>query len=186
MLPHTIAIGNIHSGTIAGKLNGVIPATTPSGWRSVYASMPAPTFSVNSLLSSCGAPHAYSTISMPRASSPAASERTLPCSREIDGDDLVGVLLEQRLEAEHHAGARERRRRCPRGERSFRGVDSATDLGGRVANGTRQPSAPVAGVKTSPKRPEVPGVRLPPIQWARVGTSAWRSAGVAVHGKAPE
>jgi hypothetical protein len=25
--------GNIHIGTMAGKLNGVMPATTPSGWR---------------------------------------------------------------------------------------------------------------------------------------------------------
>ena len=130
MLPQTIAIGNIHSGTIAGKLNGVMPATTPSGWRSVYASMSAPTFSVNSLFRSCGAPHAYSTISMPRASSPAASESTLPCSREIDGDDFVGALLEQRLEPEHHAGAGERRRRRPAGKRGFRGIDGAADLGG--------------------------------------------------------
>src|SRR5215472_5323363 len=33
VLPAAIATGNIHIGTIAGKLNGVIPATTPSGWR---------------------------------------------------------------------------------------------------------------------------------------------------------
>ncbi len=33
LLPHPIAIGNIHIGTMAGKLNGVMPATTPSGWR---------------------------------------------------------------------------------------------------------------------------------------------------------
>ena len=33
VLPHTMATGYIHSGTIAGKLNGVMPATTPSGWR---------------------------------------------------------------------------------------------------------------------------------------------------------
>ena len=32
-LPQAIAIGNIHIGTIAGKLNGVMPATTPTGWR---------------------------------------------------------------------------------------------------------------------------------------------------------
>ena len=32
-LPHAIATGGIHSGTIIGKLNGVMPATTPSGWR---------------------------------------------------------------------------------------------------------------------------------------------------------
>ena len=33
VLPQAIASGNIHIGTMAGKLNGVIPATTPSGWR---------------------------------------------------------------------------------------------------------------------------------------------------------
>jgi rod shape-determining protein MreB len=33
VLPQAIATGNIHIGTIAGKLNGVIPATTPSGCR---------------------------------------------------------------------------------------------------------------------------------------------------------
>ena len=32
VLPQAIAVANIHIGTIAGKLNGVIPATTPSGW----------------------------------------------------------------------------------------------------------------------------------------------------------
>ena len=32
-LPVAMAVPNIHIGTIAGKLNGVIPATTPSGWR---------------------------------------------------------------------------------------------------------------------------------------------------------
>ncbi len=33
VLPEAIAFAHIHSGTIAGKLNGVMPATTPSGWR---------------------------------------------------------------------------------------------------------------------------------------------------------
>ncbi len=33
-LPQAIATGCIQSGTMAGKLNGVMPATTPSGWRS--------------------------------------------------------------------------------------------------------------------------------------------------------
>src|SRR5262245_21623889 len=35
VLPQAMAIGNIHIGTIAGKLNGVMPAHTPTGWRSV-------------------------------------------------------------------------------------------------------------------------------------------------------
>ena len=33
VFPHASAGAHIHMGTIAGKLNGVIPATTPSGWR---------------------------------------------------------------------------------------------------------------------------------------------------------
>src|ERR1700743_1819583 len=32
-LPQAIALAHIHKGTIAGKLTGVIPAPTPSGWR---------------------------------------------------------------------------------------------------------------------------------------------------------
>src|SRR3954465_1064472 len=31
-LPHARPIGYIHTGTTPGKLNGVMPATTPSGW----------------------------------------------------------------------------------------------------------------------------------------------------------
>jgi hypothetical protein len=32
-LPQAMASGYIHIGTMAGKLKGVMPATTPSGWR---------------------------------------------------------------------------------------------------------------------------------------------------------
>ncbi len=35
VLPQAIAIGNIHSGIMAGKLKGVMPAQTPSGCSSV-------------------------------------------------------------------------------------------------------------------------------------------------------
>ena len=80
VLPHASAIGNIHIGTIAGKLNGVMPAQTPSGWRTDQLSMPRPTCSVNSPFSRCGMPQANSTTSMPRVISPWASENTLPCS----------------------------------------------------------------------------------------------------------
>ena len=33
VLPTATATPNIHIGIMAGKLNGVMPATTPSGWR---------------------------------------------------------------------------------------------------------------------------------------------------------
>ena len=45
-LPAASAIGRIHIGTMTGKLNGVIAATTPSGWRRVTASTPVATFGV--------------------------------------------------------------------------------------------------------------------------------------------
>ena len=83
VLPQASAIGNIHIGTMAGKLNGVIPATTPTGCRIEYASTPVETFSEKPPLSKCGMPQAKSTTSRPRATSPAASEVTLPCSAVI-------------------------------------------------------------------------------------------------------
>ena len=58
VLPQAIAIGNIHIGTIAGKLNGVMPATTPSGWKSDQLSMFGPTFFVCSPFSNSGMPQA--------------------------------------------------------------------------------------------------------------------------------
>ena len=33
VLPQANAIGNIHIGTMAGKLNGVIPTVTPNGCK---------------------------------------------------------------------------------------------------------------------------------------------------------
>src|SRR5688572_1550928 len=51
VLPQPSATGNIHSGTMTGKLNGVMPAQTPTGWRSVWQSTPGPTFSEYSPLS---------------------------------------------------------------------------------------------------------------------------------------
>src|ERR1700722_20724452 len=48
VLPQTTAIGHIHSGTMHGKLNGVMPAATPSGWNSLHESIDGPTFFENS------------------------------------------------------------------------------------------------------------------------------------------
>ena len=79
-LPQAIAIGNIHIGTIDGKLKGVMPATTPSGGNSDQESISGPTSRLCSPLRNSGAPQAYSTTSMPRCSSPWASSQTLPCS----------------------------------------------------------------------------------------------------------
>ena len=82
-LPQAIASGNIHIGTMAGKLKGVMPTATPSGCRIEYASTRVDTFSEYEPLSRCGIPQAKSTTSRPLATSPAASLATLPCSELI-------------------------------------------------------------------------------------------------------
>ena len=43
LFPQASASGNIQHGTMHGKLNGVMPATTPSGCRSVQLSTPVET-----------------------------------------------------------------------------------------------------------------------------------------------
>src|SRR5690625_3279238 len=43
VLPATSANGNIQQGTMQGKLNGVIPATTPKGSRVIQLSSPVAT-----------------------------------------------------------------------------------------------------------------------------------------------
>ena len=80
VLPQAMATGNIHNGTITGKLNGVMPAATPSGAYSLHESTSRPTFIECSPLSRCGMPQANSTTSSPRVTSPRASDNTLPCS----------------------------------------------------------------------------------------------------------
>ena len=97
VLPVAMATGYIHIGTIAGKLNGVIPTQTPSGWRKENRSTPRETWSENSPLSSEGMPQANSMTSRPRCTSPAASDSTLPCSSEmISAICLVRALTSSR------------------------------------------------------------------------------------------
>ena len=92
-LPTAMAGAHFHKGIMAGKLNGVIPATTPKAWRMEYISMPGPAASVNSPFTKCGTPHANSATSTPRCKSPRASGMVLPCSREISSANSSLCLL---------------------------------------------------------------------------------------------
>ena len=107
--------------------------------------MPVPTLSLNSLFRNCGAPHAYSTISMPRASSPAASESTLPCSREttatISSACCSSSALYRNMTRARESGVVA----AQPGNADF-AASTARATSAPDANGTRLPSAPVAGV----------------------------------------
>src|SRR3954453_8507570 len=85
VFPHASAGAHIHIGTIAGKLNGVMrgttpsggrsaePATTPSDWWIEEKSPPVEACWVKPPLSSVGRPQQFSITSSPRATSPPAS-----------------------------------------------------------------------------------------------------------------
>src|SRR6476661_10856719 len=80
VLPQAMASGNIHNGTMMGKLNGVMPTHTPTGYRVDQLSTEVPTRSTVSPIINVGAPHANSMHSIPRSKEPCASSRVLPFS----------------------------------------------------------------------------------------------------------
>ena len=165
VLPAAMATGNIHIGTMTGKLNGVIPATTPSGWRSVQLSMPVLTWSVKSPFSSCGMPHANSMMSMPRDTSPCASVNTLPCSAVIRWANLSLCWF---TSSRNLNNTRARRIGGVSAQAGNAACAAATAWPTSVAlaNATRPVTAPVAGLKTSCVRPELPATTWPLMKWS--------------------
>src|SRR5262245_19323074 len=170
-LPQAIATGNIQSGTITGKLNGVMPAHTPTGWRTLWLSTPVPTFSECSPFRRCGTPQANSTTSIPRCTEPIASGNVLPCS---------SVTIRA---SAFWFSCRSWRNRCITRARRKAGASrqagnaawaafTAASMSALLQNGTRFVTAPSAGLVTSPKRPLVEATWRPPIQSGTVtGTS---------------
>ncbi len=149
VFPHARAIGNIQSGTITGKLNGVIPAHTPRGCRRECASTPRPTDPACSPLSRWGAPAANSITSMPRCTDPAASRRTFPCSSvtmlassvwccSMSSRNRVRMRARRRGGVDLHAG------NAATAARTARSTSSPP------AKGTVRVTSPVAGLVTLP------------------------------------
>ena len=159
-----MATGNIHIGTITGKLNGVMPATTPSGWRSVQLSMPVETWSVKSPLSSCEMPQANSTMSMPRETSPCASVNTLPCSSVIISASVslwwfsssrnLNITRARRIGG---VSAQAGKAACA--------AATAASTSALLARATWPVTAPVAGLNTACERALPPAFRWPLMKW---------------------
>mmetsp|Transcript_21293 Transcript_21293/g.36560 ORF Transcript_21293/g.36560 Transcript_21293/m.36560 type:complete len:203 (+) Transcript_21293:1607-2215(+) len=84
VLPQVTARGNIQRGIMAGKLKGAMPAHTPSGSRKLTVSMSRLTLATVDPIMCVAMPHACSTTSRPRCTSPLASARVLPCSSVMD------------------------------------------------------------------------------------------------------
>ena len=159
--------GCIHIGTMAGKLNGVMPAHTPSGWRSEYASTPVDTWSENSPFSSCGMPQANSTTSRPRITSPLASEITLPCSAETTAARSSRCRSTRSRNANMIRARRVRETSC-QASKAFFAVCTARSTSAGSASSTRAWTCPAAGLYTSAVRVDAPAVAAPPIQCSNV------------------
>ena len=149
VLPQASATGNIHIGTIAGKLNGVMPAHTPTGCRSDQLSTSVPTLSLNSPFSRCGMPVANSITSMPRVIEPSASASVLPCSWvTICASAFLCVSMRSRkrirIRARRSAGAA----RHP-GNAAVADC-TAVSTSSALESGTWRITSPVAGLVTSP------------------------------------
>ena len=169
VLPAAMAIGKNHIGTMAGKLNGLMTADQPSGWRIEDTSTRVEAFSVNPPLSRCGMPQANSTTSWPRATSPRASASTLPCS---------AVMSSASSSARALSSSRKRNRIWVRrasdvsrqpGNAAFAAATAASTSAG-AANASRAVIAPVAGSVTSENRTPVPSWFAPATQWWRART----------------
>ncbi len=162
-LPAVTAIGNIHMGTMTGKLNGVMPAQMPTGWRRDQLSISLPTFSANSPLTRCGMPQANSTTSSPRVSEPMESDSTLPCSavtrRQISSAFFSISALNRNITRARRTGGV-----AAQAGRAFAAAAMAVPNSCAEASGTRAVALPLAGSNTSPKRPLVPATRLPAMK----------------------
>src|SRR5687768_18575562 len=175
VLPHAIATGCIHIGTITGKLNGVIPATTPSGDRKENTSTSVDAWSEKDPFSRWGIPQANSTTSRPRSTSPRASESTFPCSALTSSASSPARAV---------ASSRNANKTFARRESDAWDHSSKAAAATRTASSTSaaEPSTtsacwmPVAGSQTGAVPVGVPEVGLPPIQCSIVRISSLLAA----------
>src|SRR5258708_4529199 len=162
-----MATGCIHSGTIAGKLKGVIPTHTPSGWRKECASTPPDTCSEYSPLSIWGRPQANSTTSRTRLISPLASSTTLPCSEAISRASSSMWLSSSSRNANMTFERRAREASDHSGSACWAALTARSTSGGSASTACAC-SSPLAGSHATEVRVQSPAVASPPIRCSMV------------------
>src|SRR5919206_2013264 len=163
VLPVAIAMGKNHIGTIAGKLNGLMIATGPSGWRTECTSTLVEAFSVKPPRTSEGTPQAYSTTSWPRETSPRASSRTLPCSAVMIAASS-GLRAWSSSRKRNSTAVRLAREVSRQRGKAAEAAATAASTSSVEARATSPMTSPVAESVTSPVRPLAPSRRAPSIQ----------------------
>ena len=162
VFPHAMANGRNHIGTMKGKLNGVIAAKTPIGWRIMSESIPRETSSRFVPCMSEGMPVATSTHSIPRRISPDASLIALPLSRVTRSASSSLRCLEPYFSSKH---ARARvtggvERQSGNASRAARTASSTWD---GPESGATPISSPLAGFTTSSVPTSSASTQRPPM-----------------------
>ena len=140
-----------------------MPAQTPTGSRKEKRSTPRETWAEKSPLSSCGMPHANSTTSSPRCTSPAASESTLPCSSVMASASRSTLALTSSRKAKSTL-VRVLSDDCDHSTNASRAAPTAASTSEASASATSACCSPVAGFQTGERRSPDPLVLLPAIQ----------------------
>ena len=156
VLPAAMAIGKNHIGTMAGKLNGLMIPTTPSGWRTECTSTPVEAFSVIDALEQVR--DAAGELHDLLAAADLA-ERVGEHLAVLGGDDrgeLVLAGVQQLAEGEQHLRPLGQRGVPPRREGRLGAAATAVSTSASVASASCALTSPVAGLVTSEKRPLVP------------------------------
>src|SRR5881396_316242 len=162
VFPHTMASGIIHSGTMLGKLKGVMPATTPTGNRTSSSSMPSAIWSRLVPIISEGAPQASSTTSMARRTSPLASGSVLPfswvTSRESSSNRSSSRALNRNITwARSGTGVSAQAGKASAAARTARSISSGVEYGSSAM------VSPVAGSKIGSTSSDPDSWNRPPI-----------------------
>src|SRR3954451_8002436 len=109
-------------------------------------------------------PHANSMFSMPRATSPRASLSTLPCSAV--SREAISLRFAATSSRTWNRISARRDRLVERHSTDAALADAtAASTSSALAKSTSAACSPVAGLNTTPERPDVPATTLPSIQW---------------------
>ena len=130
VLPQASATGNIHSGTIAGKLNGVMPAHTPTGCRSEIAvHVGADVFAELALEQVRDAGGELDHLDAARDLALGVGQRLAVFLRD-DLREILALRVHEIAEAHEDARAAQRRIRAPECQRGGGGRDGRVHVGG--------------------------------------------------------
>ena len=109
-LPHASALASIHSGTITGKLNGVMPTTTPTGCSTVCTSIAGRDLgAVRALEEVRDAARELDALEAPRDLAPGVVEHLAVLGGDQRGQ-VVATSVDQLAQSEHRRVAPAQRR----------------------------------------------------------------------------